>query len=136
MFCAVHAYADPLGHATGVFARLRRVAQDRRLEADAARFRPGSAHCRRFALRADFLAVAVERLRMEGRLGNLPRLLTLYSGMAARLGEWAVAIPAGRGSETSRRGVCRTAVGSRSRTGPCEHHDGVRTVPQGVRCAR
>ena len=35
---AVHAYADPLGHATGVLARLRREAQDERIDADAARF--------------------------------------------------------------------------------------------------
>ncbi len=36
----------------------------------------------------------------EGRLGHLPRLLTLYSSMAARLGDWEVAIPA---AEEARR---------------------------------
>lgn len=41
-----------------------------------------------------FFATAVEALRDEGRLGHLPRMLTLYSSMAARLAEWDVAIPA------------------------------------------
>jgi DNA-binding CsgD family transcriptional regulator len=93
---AVHAYADPLGHAPGVLARLRRAARDERLDADAARFLgPIALVVGAFDLGADFLAVAVEGLRTEGRLGHLPRLLTLYSSMAARLGEWDVAIPAG-----------------------------------------
>jgi ATP/maltotriose-dependent transcriptional regulator MalT len=92
---AVHAYADPLGHATGVLARLHRMAEDERLDADAARFfGPAALVVGAFDLGADFLGVAVDGLRTEGRLGHLPRLLTLYSSMAARLGEWDVAIPA------------------------------------------
>ena len=92
---AIHAYADPLGHATGVLARLHRVAQDGPLDADGARFfGPAALVVGAFDLGADFLAVAVDGLRTEGRLGHLPRLLTLYSSMAARLGEWDVAIPA------------------------------------------
>jgi ATP/maltotriose-dependent transcriptional regulator MalT len=47
-----------------------------------------------FDLGADFLATAVDGLRDEGRLGHLPRMLTLYSSMAARLADWDVAIPA------------------------------------------
>jgi ATP/maltotriose-dependent transcriptional regulator MalT len=48
----------------------------------------------------DFLAAAIDGLRTEGRLGHLPRLLVLYSSMAARLGHWDVAIPA---AEEARR---------------------------------
>ena len=46
----------------------------------------------------------------EGRLGHLPRLLTLYSSMAARIGDWDVAITA---ADEARR----LARSSRSRSG-------------------
>jgi DNA-binding CsgD family transcriptional regulator len=98
---AIHAYADPLGHAAGVLARLRRAAADERLDTDAALFfGPAALVVGAFDLGTDFLAVAVDGLRTEGRLGHLPRLLTLYSSMAARLGDWDVAIPA---AEEARR---------------------------------
>jgi ATP/maltotriose-dependent transcriptional regulator MalT len=98
---AVHAYADPLGHATGVLTRLRREAQDEQLDADAARFLgPVAVTVGAFDLATDFLAVAVDGLRTEGRLGHLPRLLALYSMMAARGGAWDEAIPA---AEEARR---------------------------------
>jgi DNA-binding CsgD family transcriptional regulator len=92
---AVHAYADPLGHAAGVLARLGRAAGGKRLDADAARFfGPAALVVGAFDLGNDFLAAAVDGLRTEGRLGHLPRLLTLYSGMAARIGDWDVALTA------------------------------------------
>jgi DNA-binding CsgD family transcriptional regulator len=92
---AVHAYSDPLGHAAGVLDRLKRAASDERLDADAARFfGPAALVVGAFDLGSDFLAVAVDGLRTEGRLGHLPRLLTLYSSMAARLGDWDVAVTA------------------------------------------
>jgi DNA-binding CsgD family transcriptional regulator len=98
---AVHAYADPLGDASGVLARLRRAAQDERLDADAARFLgPVAVTVGAFDLAIDFLAVAVDGLRTEGRLGHLPRLLALYSMIAARQGAWREAIPA---AEEARR---------------------------------
>jgi DNA-binding CsgD family transcriptional regulator len=98
---AIHAYADPLGHSSGVGARLRRAAADERLDTDAARFfGPAALVVGAFDLGTDFLAVAVDGVRTDGRLGHLPRLLTLYSSMAARLGEWNVAIPA---AEEARR---------------------------------
>jgi ATP/maltotriose-dependent transcriptional regulator MalT len=98
---AIHAYADPLGHAAGVLARLSRVAADERPDTDAARFfGPAALVVGAFDLGIDFLATAVDGLRTEGRLGHLPRLLTLYSSMAARLGDWEVAITA---AEESRR---------------------------------
>ena len=98
---AIHAYADPVGHAAGVLERLRTPAAEDRRDTDAARFfGPAALVVGAFDLGADLLAAAVDGLRTEGRLGHLPRLLTLYSSMAARLGEWDVA---GATAEESRR---------------------------------
>jgi len=92
---AVHAYADPLGHTAGVLTRLERAAAEERLDSDAARFfGPAALVVGAFDLGNDFLAAAIDGLRTEGRLGHLPRLLTLYSGMAARIGDWDVALTA------------------------------------------
>jgi ATP/maltotriose-dependent transcriptional regulator MalT len=92
---AIHAYADPFGHAPGVLARLRAAANERSRDTEVARhFGPAALVVGAFDLGTDFLATAVEALRDEGRLGHLPRMLTLYSSMAARLAEWDVAIPA------------------------------------------
>ncbi len=98
---AIHAYADPWGHAPGVLARLEAAARDGRVDTDAARFfGPAALVVGAFDLGTDFLAAAVDGLRTEGRLGHLPRLLTLYSSMAARIGDWEVAITA---AEEARR---------------------------------
>jgi ATP/maltotriose-dependent transcriptional regulator MalT len=98
---AIHAYADPWGHAAGVLARLTAAATSGRLDTDAERFfGPAALVVGAFDLGTDFLAAAVEGLRTQGRLGHLPRLLTLYSSMAARLGEWEVAMTA---AEEARR---------------------------------
>ena len=84
-----------MGHAAGVLARLGREAAQERLDTDAARFfGPAALVVGAFDLGNDFLGAAVDGLRNEGRLGHLPRLLTLYSSMAARLGDWDVAITA------------------------------------------
>jgi DNA-binding CsgD family transcriptional regulator len=92
---AVHAYADPVGHAAEVLTRLESVAGDKQLDSDAARFfGPAALVVGAFDLGTDFLAAAVDRLRTEGRLGHLPRLLTLYSSMTARLGDWHTALTA------------------------------------------
>jgi DNA-binding CsgD family transcriptional regulator len=93
---AIHAYADPVGHAGGVLARLRREALQERLDTDAARFfGPAALVVGAFDLGNDFLKAAVDGLRNEGRLGHLPRLLSLYSCMAARRGDWEAAVTAG-----------------------------------------
>jgi DNA-binding CsgD family transcriptional regulator len=99
---AVHAYADPLGHAGGVLARLERAALDAgHVDTDAASFfGPAALVVGAFDLGNDFLATAIHGLRTEGRLGHLPRLLTLHSSMAARIGDWDVALP---GAEEARR---------------------------------
>ena len=92
---AIHAYADPYGHAPGVLARLRTTAHERSRDTEVARhFGPAALVVGAFDLGVDFLAIAVEALRDEGRLGHLPRMLMLYSNMAARLAAWDVAIPA------------------------------------------
>jgi DNA-binding CsgD family transcriptional regulator len=92
---AIHAYADPWGHAAGVLARLRTLAGAERLDTDAARFfGPAAVVVGAFDVGSDFLSAAVDGLRTQGRLGHLPRLLNLYSTVAARLGDWEVAIPA------------------------------------------
>jgi DNA-binding CsgD family transcriptional regulator len=98
---AVHAYADPLGHAAGVLARLRNAALVERLDSDAAGYFGLTALVvGAFDLGTDFLAAAVAGMRAEGRLGHLLRPLVLYSDMAARLGNWDVAITA---AEEARR---------------------------------
>jgi DNA-binding CsgD family transcriptional regulator len=98
---AIHAYADPVGHAAGVLARLTSEAADEQVDTDTARFLgPAALVVGAFDLGNDFLAAAVDGLRTEGRLGHLPRLLTLYSSMAGRLGDWEAAITA---AEEARR---------------------------------
>jgi DNA-binding CsgD family transcriptional regulator len=97
---AIHAYADPWGHAAGVLARLDREAAKERLDTDAARFfGPAALVVGAFDLGNDFLRAAVDGLRNEGRLGHLPRLLSLYSCMAARRGDWEVAMTSGEESK-------------------------------------
>jgi DNA-binding CsgD family transcriptional regulator len=92
---AVHAYADPLGHAAGVLARLKSAAGDKRLDTNAARFfGPAALVVGAFDLGADFLEAAVDGLRTDGRLRDLPRLLMLRACMAARIGDWDVALTA------------------------------------------
>jgi ATP/maltotriose-dependent transcriptional regulator MalT len=53
-----------------------------------------------FDLAPPFLAEAVDGLRTQGRLGHLPRMLTLLGRMAAQAADWSVAIPA---AEEARR---------------------------------
>ena len=98
---AIHAYADPYGHAPEVLARLRATANERGRDSEVARhFGPAALVVGAFDLAVDFLAIAVEALRDEGRLGHLPRMLMLYSNTAARLAAWDAAIPA---AEEARR---------------------------------
>jgi ATP/maltotriose-dependent transcriptional regulator MalT len=70
-------------------------------DADAARFLgPAAVAVGAFDAAAVFLGEAVEGLRAHGRLGHLPRLLTLQGSIAAQLADWGVAIPA---AEEARR---------------------------------
>jgi DNA-binding CsgD family transcriptional regulator len=98
---AIYAYADPVGHAPAVLARLRAVAEDRRPDTELARhLGPAAVVVGAFDIAMTLLATAVEGLRAEGRLGHLPRMLALYGTVAARLADWDVAIPA---AEEARR---------------------------------
>ena len=70
-------------------------------DTDAARFLgPAAVAVGAFDIVAAFLAEAVEGLRRQGRLGHLPRMLTLQGNMAAHVADWGVAIPA---AEEARR---------------------------------
>ncbi len=90
---AIQAYADPFGKAPAVL--------DVHHDADAARFLgPAAVAVGAFDIAATFLGEAVEGLRTQGRLGHLPRMLTLQGSMAAQLADWGVAIPA---AEEARR---------------------------------
>jgi DNA-binding CsgD family transcriptional regulator len=98
---AIQAYADPFGKAPAILKRLREAAADVHRDADAARFLgPAAVAVGAFDVAATFLGEAVEGLRTQGRLGHLPRMLTLQGRMAAQVADWGVAIPA---AEEARR---------------------------------
>jgi len=98
---AIQAYADPFGKAPAILERLREAAADVHRSTDAARFLgPAAVAVGAFDVAATFLGEAVEGLRTQGRLGHLPRMLTLQGSMAAQLADWGVAIPA---AEEARR---------------------------------
>src|SRR6516162_6388564 len=98
---AIQAYADPFGKAPAILKRLREAAADVHRDADAARFLGSAAVAvGAFDNAATFLGEAVEGLRTQGRLGHLPRMLTLQASMAAQVTDWGAAIPA---AEEARR---------------------------------
>ena len=98
---AIQAYADPFGKALAILERLRRAAADVRRDTDAARYLgPAAVAVGAFDVAQTFLGEAVEGLRTQGRLGHLPRMLTLQGRMAAQVADWGVAIPA---AEEARR---------------------------------
>src|SRR6266487_2590201 len=86
---AIQAYADPLGKAPAILERRRAAAADLRHDTDAARFLgPAAVAVGAFDIAATFLGEAVEGLRTQGRLGHLPRMLTLQGNMAAQVADW------------------------------------------------
>jgi DNA-binding CsgD family transcriptional regulator len=92
---AVYAYADPLGHAPDVAARLQDELARGGHDPETARHLGAAAFIvGAFDLALHFLRTAVEGLREEGRLGHVPRGLMLYGTVAARLADWDTAIPA------------------------------------------
>ena len=92
---AIHAYADPLGHAPEVVARLQKTtASEDYMPEEARHFGAAAFIVGAFDLALPILRTAVDGLREEGRLGHLPRGLMLYGTVAARLANWEAAIPA------------------------------------------
>jgi DNA-binding CsgD family transcriptional regulator len=94
---AIYAYADPFGHAAAVVERLRIAAHSNRrtIQPDAARhLGPAALVAGAFDLGKPLLDAAADGLRLEGRLGHLPRILALQSISAAWLADWDRAIPA------------------------------------------
>ena len=92
---AIQAYADPFGKAPAILRRLRAAAADVHRDTDAARYLgPAAVAVGAFDIAPTFLGEAVEGLRTQGRLGHLPRMLTLQGRMAAQVADWGVAIPA------------------------------------------
>ena len=92
---AIQAYADPFGKAPAILRRLRAAAADVHRDTDAARYLGLAAVAvGAFDIAPTFLGEAVEGLRTQGRLGHLPRMLTLQGRMAAQVADWGVAIPA------------------------------------------
>jgi DNA-binding CsgD family transcriptional regulator len=93
---AIDAYADPVGHAADVLPRLEAVAARRTFDTESARhLGPAALVVGAFVLGMTFLTAAVDGLRGEGRLGHLPRMLTLQGIVASFLATWDVAVPAG-----------------------------------------
>jgi DNA-binding CsgD family transcriptional regulator len=90
---AIQAYADPFGHAAAVLPRLQAATTDPRARTDGARYLgPAATVIGAFDVALTLLNSAVEGMRFEGRLGDLPRLLALRGTVAARLADWDVAI--------------------------------------------
>jgi ATP/maltotriose-dependent transcriptional regulator MalT len=92
---AIHAYTDPFAKAAAILGRVRAAAAERNLHTDAARLLGSAAvTVGAFDVATILLAKAVEGLRMEGRLGHMPRVLALQARVAAQLADWDRAIPA------------------------------------------
>ena len=93
---AIDAYADPAGHAADVLPRLEAVAASRTFDTESARhLGPAALVVGAFDVGMTFLTAAVDGLRAEGRLGHLPRMVTLQGIVASFLALWDVAVPAG-----------------------------------------
>ena len=92
---AIQAYADPLGHAPQVVARLQETSRsDAYTPEEVRHFGAAAFIVGAFDLALPILRTAVEGLRDEGRLGHLSRGLMLYGTVAALLADWEAAIPA------------------------------------------
>jgi DNA-binding CsgD family transcriptional regulator len=97
---AIVAYLAPLERGEELIAALSRASGS--VEADeqgrgllgTAAFATGA-----FALADAFLAGTAARLRSQGRLGHLPRLLALQGTAAARQPDWSIALPAAEEGE-------------------------------------
>jgi DNA-binding CsgD family transcriptional regulator len=93
---AIYTCADPPRHAADVLPRLQDIATARTFDGDSARqLGPAALVLGALDIAEGFLASAADGARTGGRLGQLPRMLVLQGIVAALLGAWDVAIPAG-----------------------------------------
>ena len=93
---AIYACADPVGHTAEILPRLQAAAAARTLDTESSwHLGPAALVLGAFDVAAGLLASAVRGARTEGRLGQLPRLLVIHGTVAAFLGAWDIAIPAG-----------------------------------------
>jgi DNA-binding CsgD family transcriptional regulator len=106
---AAYVYLNPYQVPVASMERLREMASHRSynrqdsLNLGAAAFNAGA-----FDVADVLVRDAVDVLRESGRLGALPRMLTLLGLVAARLGDWNTAIPA---AEEARRLAAELGVG-------------------------
>jgi hypothetical protein len=93
---AVYTCADPPRDAADLLPRLQAHAATRTLNTESVRMLgPAALVLGAFDIAVGFLASAADGARTEGRLGQMPRMLVLQGIVAAFLGEWDVAVPAG-----------------------------------------
>jgi DNA-binding CsgD family transcriptional regulator len=92
---AIKAYADPFGHAPAVLARVQTAAAEGEDDTEALLYLgPAAVAVGAFDIGNTLLSAATQGLRADGRLGHLAYVLAIQGIVAARLAEWAVAIPA------------------------------------------
>ena len=96
-----HVYADPFAVPPESMEKLRAMVADRTYEREAVRHLGSAAfNLGAFEVADPLIREVVDLLRESGRLGHLPRMLTLQGIVAARLADWNTAIPA---AEEARR---------------------------------
>ena len=96
-----YVYADPFSIPPVCMERLRAMAADRVYDRQAALYLgPAAFNAGAFELADVLVREAVDLLRGGGRLGYLPRMLTVLGIVSARLADWNTAIPA---AEEARR---------------------------------
>ncbi|MET0512694.1 MAG: AAA family ATPase [Thermoleophilaceae bacterium] len=96
-----HVYADPFAVPPESMEKLRAMVADRSYEREAVHYLGSAAfNLGAFEVADPLIRELVDLLRDSGRLGHLPRGLTLLGIVAARLADWNTAIPA---AEEARR---------------------------------
>ncbi len=91
-----YVYTDPFSVPTAAMERLREMVSKRTYERrDSLILGPAAFNAGALDVADVLVRDAVDVLREGGRLGALPRMLTLLGLVAARLGDWNTAIPAG-----------------------------------------
>jgi DNA-binding CsgD family transcriptional regulator len=96
-----YVYADPFSLPPASMEKLRAMVADRAYDREAVRhLGPAAFNAGAFDLADVLMREAVDLLREGGRLGYLPRMLTVLGIVSARMANWNTAIPA---AEEARR---------------------------------